>query len=141
MIILDTDHLTELQRRDSRRRVKLVQRLDQLGDRLVATTIVTLEEQLRGRLAAINKRSAGSQQVVPYTDLIDLLAFCAGWRILPFDQVAAQRFHDLRAAKIRIGTMDLKIASIVLVLQATLLSANLSDFRQVPGLLVEDWLA
>ena len=36
--------------------------------------------------------------------------------------------------------MDLKIASIVLVHDATLLSRNLRDFRQVPGLRVEDWL-
>jgi tRNA(fMet)-specific endonuclease VapC len=39
-----------------------------------------------------------------------------------------------------IGTMDLKIASIALAHSATLLSANLRDFRQVPNLSVEDWL-
>jgi predicted nucleic acid-binding protein len=38
-------------------------------------------------------------------------------------------------------TIDLKIAAIVLRHSATLLSANLRDFRQVPGLSVEDWLA
>jgi predicted nucleic acid-binding protein len=36
--------------------------------------------------------------------------------------------------------MDLKIAAICLVEGATLLSANLKDFQQVPGLHVEDWL-
>jgi tRNA(fMet)-specific endonuclease VapC len=41
--------------------------------------------------------------------------------------------------KIRIGTMDLKIASIVKVRDATLFSRNLRDFRKVPGLKVEDW--
>jgi tRNA(fMet)-specific endonuclease VapC len=46
----------------------------------------------------------------------------------------------LRTARIRIGTQDLKIASIALADNATLLSANLVDFRQVPGLDVEDWL-
>jgi tRNA(fMet)-specific endonuclease VapC len=39
-----------------------------------------------------------------------------------------------------IGSMDLKIASIALAHSATLLSANLRDFRQVPNLSVEDWL-
>ena len=139
MIVLDTDHLTELQRQVIRR-AKLVERLRQQGDS-IATTIVSIEEQFRGRLASINKRPAGSQQVVPYTELLELLAFCASSHILPFEQVAAQRFDSLRAAKIRIGTMDLKIASIALIHQARLLSANLSDFRQVPGLLVEDWLS
>jgi tRNA(fMet)-specific endonuclease VapC len=141
MIVLDTDHLTELQSPKSSRRARLVLRLSQQGARPIATTIVSIEEQLRGRLASINRRQAGSQQVVPYAELLELVTFCSNRLILAFDQAAAQRFHDLRAAKIRIGTMDLKIASIVLVRQATLLSANLSDFRQVPGLLVEDWLS
>ena len=35
--------------------------------------------------------------------------------------------------------MDLKIASIVLSRDATLLSRNLEDFSQVPDLHVEDW--
>jgi len=41
---------------------------------------------------------------------------------------------------VRIGTMDLKIASIALDHEATLLSANLRDFEQIPGLHVEDWI-
>ncbi|SRR5579883_2476018 len=141
MIVLDTDHLSELQHPHSSRGVPLAERLQQQGDRPIATTIVTAEEQLRGRLATINKRPAGPEQVMHYTKLIKLLEFLARWLILPFDQRAAQRFHDLRAAKIRIGTMDLKIAAIVLTHQWTLLSANLRDFRLVPGLSVEDWLA
>jgi tRNA(fMet)-specific endonuclease VapC len=35
--------------------------------------------------------------------------------------------------------MDLKIAAIVVSRDATLLSQNLADFRQDPGLQVEDW--
>jgi tRNA(fMet)-specific endonuclease VapC len=38
-----------------------------------------------------------------------------------------------------VGTMDLKIAAIALSRNATLLSANLADFRQVPRLKVLDW--
>jgi tRNA(fMet)-specific endonuclease VapC len=45
----------------------------------------------------------------------------------------------LRQAGIRIGTMDLKIAAIALTHDAMLLSRNLSDFKKVPGLRVEDW--
>ena len=37
--------------------------------------------------------------------------------------------------------MDVKIAIIVLSQNATLLSRNLADFRQIPDLRVEDWTA
>jgi tRNA(fMet)-specific endonuclease VapC len=37
--------------------------------------------------------------------------------------------------------MDLKIASIVLANDATLLTRNANDFNRIPGLRVEDWLA
>jgi tRNA(fMet)-specific endonuclease VapC len=43
--------------------------------------------------------------------------------------------------KIRIGTMDLRIAAIALTHGATLLSRNLVDFKRVPELEVEDWTA
>jgi tRNA(fMet)-specific endonuclease VapC len=46
----------------------------------------------------------------------------------------------LRKQRIRIGSQDLKIAAIALTRDALLLSANLRDFRHVPGLRVENWL-
>ncbi|HTU19676.1 MAG TPA: type II toxin-antitoxin system VapC family toxin [Gemmataceae bacterium] len=59
--------------------------------------------------------------------------------MIEFDDRAAAEFARLRK-KVRIGSMDLKIASITLVHDALLLSANLRDFEKVPGLRVEDWL-
>ena len=38
------------------------------------------------------------------------------------------------------GTQDLKITSTAIVHDVVLLSANLQDLEQVPGLHVEDWL-
>jgi tRNA(fMet)-specific endonuclease VapC len=140
MIVLDTDHLSELQRRNSVKGNKLLERL-RLETGTVATTVASVEEQLRGRLDAINQSTAGPQQVHPYSRLTELLEFYSGWTVLPFDQPAAERFLDLRAARTRVGTMDLKIAAIVLVRRARLLSSNLRDFRRVPGLSVEDWLS
>lgn len=62
-------------------------------------------------------------------------------QVVDFDEAAFAEFENLRRARIRIGTMDLKIAAIVLSRGATLISRNLADFRQVPGLNVEDWAA
>ena len=55
------------------------------------------------------------------------------------DSAAANVFEQLRRDRVRIGTMDLKIASITLVHDAILVSRNVSDFRRVRELRVEDW--
>jgi tRNA(fMet)-specific endonuclease VapC len=60
-------------------------------------------------------------------------------QVLPFDAAAADAFVALRAQKIRVATMDLRIAAIALTRNLTVLTSNVSDFRQVPGLNVEDW--
>ena len=59
--------------------------------------------------------------------------------MLDYTQVAAARFEDLRRSKLRVGSMDLKIASIALSQDGVLLSSNLKDFQQIPNLRVEDW--
>lgn len=60
-------------------------------------------------------------------------------RILSFDDSAAVHFQALKSAKLRIGTMDLRIAAIALAHGAMLLTRNVQDFLCVPGLKVEDW--
>jgi tRNA(fMet)-specific endonuclease VapC len=141
MIVLDTDHISELQDPSSTRGARLSQRLGGVGTMPIATTIISFEEQMRGWLAAINKLPAGDRQVVAYDSLAEFLAFYNGWHLLHFDRPAAEQFQRLKAQKVRIGTMDPKIAAIVLRHGATLLSANLRDFRQVPGLSVENLLS
>jgi predicted nucleic acid-binding protein len=46
------------------------------------------------------------------------------------DEQAASKHQGWRAQRIRIGTMDLKIAAIALAHDALPLSANLRDFQQ-----------
>jgi tRNA(fMet)-specific endonuclease VapC len=105
MIVLDTDHLSVLlDERDSRR-----ERLEE-AFKPIACTIVSSEEILRGWLAALHKRHDIELQVPAYTRLRRLFATMADWDIIPFEQAAAQRFRDLRRQRVRIGTMDLKIA-------------------------------
>ena len=50
-----------------------------------------------------------------------------------------RRFEALRGQRVRIGTMDLRIAAIALVSDMTVLTRNLRDFQQVPLLRVDDW--
>ena len=41
----------------------------------------------------------------------------------------------------RIGALDMLIAAQVVALDATIVTNNLREFRRVPGLRVENWLA
>ena len=141
MILLDTDHVTLLKYPASERGARLAQRLDALpAEEVVGVAIVTVEEQMRGWLAAIAKERTARRQVTAYRELANLFDFFAAFFLALFDEQAADQFDLLRSAKLRLGTMDLKIAAIALVNHALLLSANRRDFEQVPGLRVENWL-
>ncbi len=140
MIILDTDHISVLQHEDSPKAVALLDRLESLPPKEVATTAVTLEEQSRSWLSLIGRYTDVRQQVSYYDRLMAMFDFFAGWQVLRFSETAAEEFRRLRQERVRIASTDLKIASIALANGATLLSANRRDFEKVPGLCVEDWL-
>ena len=140
MIILDTDHVTVLRYPEHSQHAALSAKMEQSVDRNFAMTAITVEEQMRGWLAAIRRARKVHNQILYYTRLIGLVRFVNKWRILPFNEPAADRFEALRKQRIRIGTQDLKIASIALEADTLLLSANLRDFERVPGLRVENWL-
>ena len=140
MIILDTDHLSALQYRAVPTAFALQTRLESLSPDEIATTAITVEEQMRGWMALIRRYSYVYRQVPCYERLTKLFDFFAQWQILPFDRAAVDEFTRLRSQGVRIGTMDLKIASIVVVTGGTLLSGNSRDFQQVPRIRVENWL-
>jgi tRNA(fMet)-specific endonuclease VapC len=103
--------------------------------------VISFEEQVRGWVAKIASCKSIDDQVNQYSRLQELIPFFNSFEILPFSEAAADRFKAFRKQKVRLGTMDLKIASIALAFDVLLLSANLVDFRKVPALRVEDWTA
>ncbi|SPE54532.1 conserved hypothetical protein [Verrucomicrobia bacterium] len=139
MLILDTDHVSALGFA-SKPGLKLLERLGGSGEE-VATTIITVEEQLRGWLAEIHRVSDPHRQIPLYERLQRRIEFFAAWSVVPWSAAAADLFAGFRAGGVRIGSMDLKIACIAVTQQATLLTRNVSDFAEVRGLRLEDWLA
>lgn len=138
MLILDTDHLSELNRR-SEIGLALAVRLRQQADPVVVT-IVTIEEQARGLLASLKKERDPRALLRSYQNLHDLMELARFRPILPWSEAAIDVLEHLAQRRLRIGTMDLRIAAIALANDATLLSRNLKDFARVPGLRVENWL-
>jgi tRNA(fMet)-specific endonuclease VapC len=140
VILLDTDHLTVLKYRTSERAIRLTRRLTvaSADGTPVGTTVVNVEEQMRGWLAAIAKERTPRRQVAPYRDLAGLFDFFRGFTIALFTDPAADLFAGYSA--IRIKATDRKVAAVAIAHNALLLTANTKDFEQVPGLRFENWL-
>jgi tRNA(fMet)-specific endonuclease VapC len=139
MVVLDTDHLSVLEWEGGAPAQRLLGHLSQFAQDEAATTIVNFEEQTRGWLAYLARARTLTQQVEAYRRLKRQLDNYRTILVLEFDARAAAEFQRLRKSLRGIGTMDLKIAAIVIVNGAILLSRNLVDFRKIPRLTVEDW--
>lgn len=133
--ILDTDTVTFQQSG----RPAVIQRLAQVAPNTVATTVVTLYEQLRGRLAAINRQQDDRARQLAYLRLQETHGYFCRVPVLPFDADAAEMYRSLVDQDIRIGAQDLQIAAIALAHQAVLVTSNRRHFDRVPGLTIEDW--
>lgn len=134
--ILDTDTVTYQQHGHER----VVANLQLVNRDTVATTVITMYEQLRGRLAAVNRKQNNAQLQVSLSRLQATQHYFCTATILAFDQNSAQTYQTLVKQKMRIGTQDLRIAAIALAHNAILVTANMQHFSQVPSLQVEDWI-
>jgi tRNA(fMet)-specific endonuclease VapC len=131
--ILDTDHVSLHQRRHPTVTRRVVRELN------AVTSIITVEEQLRGRLNVIRRVATPEEITHAYENLLTTVRYFNGLVILPFNQEALRHYEQLRAQKIRVGTQDLRIAAIVLSVDGILITRNERDFAQVPGLVWENW--
>ncbi len=138
-VLLDTDHLSVLQGEEQPACDRLRARLRQLPPDDVATTIVSFHEQVQGWLAYLNRARKPEQVVMAYTKLERIWRSFLKMNVLSFSPEAQAEFAELRRQCPRLQTMDLRIASVSVTTGSTLLTRNLRDFRQVPGLSVEDW--
>ncbi|MBY0528044.1 MAG: type II toxin-antitoxin system VapC family toxin [Gemmataceae bacterium] len=108
----------------------------------VAITVITWIEMLQGRFEFLLKAADREQLLRAQSLLIRTKQHLEEIEtILPINAAAAVEFERLtqdRRLK-KIGRADLLIASIVRAEKATLVTCNLRDFRQVPGLQIENW--
>src|SRR4051794_38773019 len=98
--LLDTDHLT-LQEHGHE---PLRQRLASVPPEVVAVSVVTMEEFLRGRLAVLSRRLEGDAMVRAYAKLLETVQFFHLVTVVPFDANCKEQFQSLRALRLRVGT-------------------------------------
>jgi len=129
----DTDVLSATMRRNPP--LALIRRLAAVPAAHQHTTAITAGELLYGVA-----RTPGEDLVGRVRRLLE-----SAITVLPFDSAAAAAYAGIRIALERAGRPlddpDLRIASIALARDLTLVTGNGRHFDRVPGLRVENWLA
>ncbi len=138
MHLLDTDTLTHLHAGNA----NVIQQLSAVDDAVVGITLVTKIELLRGRMDYLLKAVSGedllrAQYLLERTEMLLTQIL-----VVLFDQRSIAQFDRLQALRNlrKIGRADLLIASVALANRATLVTRNLRHFKQVPQLVVVNWV-
>lgn len=129
--MLDTNIISDLIRNPQG---KAAARIAKVGEGSICTSIVVAAELRYGCAKSGSKRLL--QAVEELLGEID---------VLPFDVPVDAEYGAIRArlevAGNPIGSNDLLIAAHARAIQATVVTANASEFKRVRGLKVENWLS
>lgn len=137
--LLDTDHTSIWERAKGPEYLALVANLNRHGATDVAVSVVSLHEQANGCNTVVAQARKPADLLYGYKLFFRLIDAFRQFPPVKFDAQALVEFDRLRAAKVRIGTMDLRIAATALAHNLTVVTRNVSDFGKVPGLRTEDW--
>ena len=137
--LLDTDHISFLQRRSSLEFSRLALRMAQHPISDFALSVVSFHEQVIGAHSFINRAQTSTDIVRGYALLSETLNGFVKAPVLHFDIKVIAIFDEMRKQKIHVSTMDLRIASIAISNNLVLLTRNTGDFTKVPSLITEDW--
>lgn len=135
LYVLDTDTLTLYRRGHP----PVVQKMLQQALNTLATTAITVEEQLTGWYTLLRRQKTKEQLARAYHNLLETVVELNQFRLLSFTEDSIDRFDSLRSLKLGVRGNDLRIAAIALVHDATVVTRNITDFARVPGLRVENW--
>lgn len=105
----------------------------------MAISVITVDEQLTGWYTLTRQARQPRDIARAYAHLGDSVARLAKWRILPYTESAIARVAQLKALRLNVRLMDLRIAAITLENGAVVVTRNRRDFERIPGLSVEDW--
>ena len=127
--LLDTDTCSAHMRRPS----KLAHRFVQYTGGIAISTIVLAE-----LYAGAHKHPNPAKLLALIADLLQDV------QVIDFDSKCAEHFGQVRGSLLQKGIsvsrMDLLIASVALAHNLTLVTHNTVDYRNVPGLRLDDWL-
>jgi tRNA(fMet)-specific endonuclease VapC len=137
--LLDTDHISILQKQSGSEYAALVARIAVVRRVDLAFCIVSFHEQVLGCNTYLSQAKTSADIERGYRMFDRVLSAFAAAQVLPFDSNASLVFDGLAAQRLRVSTMDLRIASIALSQGLTVLTRNSRDFGKVTGLVIDDW--
>lgn len=137
--LLDTDHLSILQRQAGQDFVNLSAPMAQYPLSDFAVSTVTFHEQMLGCHTYINRARNLEDMVKGYEMMTRLVRDFKVLPLVSFDAGAATVLSQLQSQRIQLGKMDARIAAIAQSLGLILLTRNHRDFGKVAGLAIADW--
>lgn len=137
--LLDTDHASILQRPAAVEYATLVANLNLHSADGTGVSVVSFHEQMLGANARINQARTSAEFLQGYDLMFKVVDLYRQFPLVAFGAAAATVFAGLKRQRIRVGTMDLRIASTALAHGMTVVTRNARDFGKVPGLRIEDW--
>jgi tRNA(fMet)-specific endonuclease VapC len=137
--LLDTDHLSILQKSTGRDYECLSARMSQIPISDFGISIVTVHEQFLGSHTYINRTRNAQDLVKGYEFMTKLVGNIKTIPIATFDDKASILFESFQSKGVKVATMDLRIAAIASSRGLILLTRNYQDFVKVPELKIEDW--
>jgi predicted nucleic acid-binding protein len=127
--LLDTDTCSAHLKQKGNLTHKFLQHMGRLH-----ISVITVGELYTWALRA----NASPQRSLALSDLLDDV------QVIAIDEVIAHKFGEVRASLLDIGMsvqeMDLMIAATALVHNLTVVTHNVQDCANVPGLAIDDWL-
>jgi tRNA(fMet)-specific endonuclease VapC len=111
------------------------------ADDVVAVTVITWFEVLKGRTDSLFKAADEKQLRVAAERMLQTETVLNDFAVLPVDDAAVAHFGTLSRHKklAKMCRADMLIACIVLGHKARLVTRNLKDYKDVPGLRLENW--
>ena len=138
MILFDTDTVTYFFHGDK----NVCRKVDKVGDEVLAITLITRYEMLRGRADNLLKAADKVELRKAVDRFRRTEQEISRFEVVGFDEYAIEKFEKLRIEKKlkKMGRADMLIACIALANNALLVTRNTRDFENVVGLRMENWV-
>lgn len=108
LYLFDTDHASLLQR-EGADGLRIRARSARVAPEQIVLSIVTYEEQVRGRLAELSKARTAADEKPRYAKLGQMLELYCMTQILPFDDAALATYENLLRQRLGVGTRSVRL--------------------------------